>query len=325
MRLWRHMKALWPRHTLLPAAPFLLWAGFWAVRGQLRWDHVAMAIVVPLVAYGNAKTKRMFLGLLPVALVGLFYDAMRFVKNVGLREDNVHVCDLRGAELRIFGITLDGQRMTLQDWFHAHPSHVLDLLCAVPYGTFIFLILGYAVFLYFRDFAAQQRFTWGFLAMNLLGFATYHVYPAAPPWYFHTHGCVVDLAAHASEGARLAWVDSFIGVKYFAGMYGRSSDIYGAVPSLHVAYPLLVAIEGWRHHRLPGRVFLASFYVVMCFSAVYLDHHWVIDVIVGTAYTAVVAVVMRRIIAVKSLPQVDLPPTEPEPAGDGGEPQRVEP
>lgn len=323
MKLWRHMKALWPRHTLLPGAPFVLWAGFWTVRGQLRWDHVAMAVVVPLVAYGNAKTKKMFLGLLPLCIVGLFYDAMRFVRNVGLTQGNVHVCDLRDAELRLFGVTVDGQRMTLQDWFHAHPSHALDLFCAVPYGTFIFVILGYAVFLYFRDFSAQQRFTWGFLALNMLGFATYHVFPAAPPWYFHAHGCAVDLTARASEGSHLAWVDSVIGVRYFAGMYGRSSDVFGAVPSLHVAYPLLVAIEGWRHHRLLGRTLLVSFYLSMCFSAVYLDHHWVIDVLVGTAYTVVVAAVMRRILVVAPLPRRAAPAPAADPIEEGGAPERA--
>lgn len=298
MKLWRHMKTLWPRYTLLPAVPFTLWALYWAARGRLRWDQLAMAIVVPLIAYGSAKTKKMFLGLLPLAIVGLFYDAMRFVQNIGLTADNVHVCDLRDAELALFGITVGGERVTVQDWFHAHPIRALDLLCAVPYGIFIFVVIGYAVFLFFRDFAAQQRFTWGFLALNLLGFATYHVYPAAPPWYFHLHGCAVDLTARASEGVHLAWVDSVIGVRYFAGFYGRSSDVFGAVPSLHVAYPLLIAIEGFRHHRWLGRALMVGFYLSMCFSAVYLDHHWIIDVLLGTAYTIVVAVVMRRLIAV---------------------------
>ena len=103
LRVWRHMKALWPRWTLLPVAPFILWGLFWAVRGEMRWDHVAMIIGVPLVAYTSAGSKRLYNGLLPIGLVGLFYDGMRFVKNVGLTEKNVHVCDLRNAELSNLG------------------------------------------------------------------------------------------------------------------------------------------------------------------------------------------------------------------------------
>src|SRR5262249_31610947 len=159
-----------------------------------------------------------------------------------------------------------------------------DILCAIPYGAFIFVVLAYAVYLYVRDFSAQQRFTWGFFLLNIAGFLTYHLYPAAPPWYFHAHGCVVDLSAHASEGSHLARVDAMMKLSYFAGMYGRSSDVFGAMPSLHVAYPFLMAIEGWKFHRLLGRGLLVLFYCAMCFSAVYLDHHWVIDVIAGTGY-----------------------------------------
>lgn len=294
-RAWSHMRSLWPRYTLLPPAPFVLWALFWLVHGGLRWDHIALALIPIVLAYGNAATKRLYLGLLPMGLVALFYDAMRFVKNTGLTEQNVHTCDLEAAERSWFGVTIDGVRMTLQDWFQAHATTALDLACAIPYGTFIFAVVGYAVFLYIRDFSAQQRFTWAFLILNIAGFATYHIYPAAPPWYIHAHGCAVDLTASASAGPNLTRVDAMIGMSYFAGFYGRSSDVFGAVPSLHVTYPLLMAIEGWSHHKVIGRSILATFFLSMCFSAVYLDHHWVIDVIVGIAYGVLVAAVMRRI------------------------------
>jgi hypothetical protein len=117
-----------------------------------------------------------------------------------------------------------------------------------------------------------------------MGFITYHVYPAAPPWYFHTHGCVVDVLARSSEGPNLARVDALLGVHYFQGLYGRSNDVFGAVPSLHVAYPLVVVLDGWRLFGRFGKIFTTSFWAVMCFAAVYLDHHWVIDVILGLIY-----------------------------------------
>jgi membrane-associated phospholipid phosphatase len=98
----------------------------------------------------------------------------------------------------------------------------------------------------------------------------------------------VDLLAHASQGANLARVDAWLGVPYFAGMYSRSSDIFGAMPSLHVAYALMVALEGWAVMRRPWRAASVSFFALMCFSAVYLDHHWVLDVIAGIIYCLVV-------------------------------------
>jgi inositol phosphorylceramide synthase catalytic subunit len=130
--------------------------------------------------------------------------------------------------------------------------------------------------------------------LNVLGFLTYHVYPAAPPWYFHKYGCIVDLHAHASPGPNLLRVDDMMGIGYFTGFYGRSSDVFGAVPSLHVAYPLLMAIEGWKRHGLWVRAGLVGFYLWMCSAAVYLDHHWVIDIVLGSIYTCVVAVAIRK-------------------------------
>jgi membrane-associated phospholipid phosphatase len=250
---------------------------------------------VTTLACGNATTRRLLWGLLPVGLVALLYDAMRPIKNLGLSAANVHLCDLRSAELSWFGIGNGGSRVTLHDWLQARASLPLDVFSAIPYGAFLLAIVGYAIYLFTQDFRAQQRFMWGFLILNLAAFLTYHVYPAAPPWYFHSHGCVIDLRATASAGPNLTRVDELMGIHYFEGLYGRSSDVFGAVPSLHVAYPLLMFIEGWKRHGAVGRGLLLSFYTWMCFSAVYLDHHWIVDVIAGSIYAVIVAVAMRII------------------------------
>jgi hypothetical protein len=209
---------------------------------------------------------------------------MRYVKNLGITPSRVHICDLRALDMRFFSTTVDGQETTYHDWLQAHATPVLDWICAFPYGTFILASFGFAGYLYVRDFARMQRFTWAFLAMNIAAYVTYHLYPAAPPWYYHAHGCIADLGAHASEGPNLARVDSWLGFAYFGGMYGRSSDVFGAVPSLHVAYPLLIMLEGWAVFAKPLRAATIVYFATMCFAAVYLDHHWVVDVIIGLAY-----------------------------------------
>jgi membrane-associated phospholipid phosphatase len=241
------------------------------------------------------RTKKLLLGAYPVALVGLLYDSMRVVKNVGVSPDRVHLCDLRAHELALFGVSMHGERVTFHDWFQAHPSSTLDALCAVPYATFIPVCIAFAMWLYVRDYARMLRFTWCFLALNVAGFVTYHVYPAAPPWYYHAHGCTIDVLARASEGPALARVDARLGIPYFAGMYGRSSSVFGAVPSLHVAYAFLVALEGWSVLRYTWRTASIAFFVLMCFSAVYLDHHWVLDALAGMAYCGIVVAVARRL------------------------------
>lgn len=295
-RALAHVQGLWPRYPWWPPAPFVLLALFWGLQGKLRWDHIAIVVVVAALAYGSLWTKRLFLGILPIGLVGVLYDTMRFVKNVGLTPNNVHVCDVRAIDQRFFGMTWQGTRVTVHDYLQAHWTPFLDRYCAIPYGIFIAVVVAYSVYLFRRDYPGLLRFTWSFLALNVAGFITYHVYPAAPPWYYHHYGCVVDLATHASEGPNLARVDAWLGIPYFAGVYGRSSDVFGAVPSLHVAYPLLMLLDGFRRHGLLGRVLLIWFYLSMCFAAVYLDHHWVFDIVLGSFYTVVISWLMRRVL-----------------------------
>ncbi len=297
-QIWGHMRGLWPRYTLLPVAPFWAFGIFVTAIGDLRWDQVAMMILVPILAYGSAATKKLFLGIYPIGLVGLLYNCMGYVKNVGVTPDRVHDCDLRAMELKLFGFTSGGERITPSDFFLTHHATAADLYFAIPYGTFIFACIGAAVVLYFRDYAAVQRFSWVFFLMNVAAFATYHLYPAAPPWYYHAHGCEISMTALPSAGPRLANVDQVLGLHYFQGMYERSSDLYGAVPSLHVAYPLLIVVQGWRSFRWLGRTLSLIFFASMSFAAVYLDHHWVIDVMLGYCYclgaSALVHWVQRR-------------------------------
>jgi membrane-associated phospholipid phosphatase len=293
IRFWGHLRALWPGLTILAPLPFVLHA-IWALsQGRFHWENVAvLGTALALFAIGP-RTKKLFIGAYPLGLVGLLYDTMKLIENVGVTQDSVHLCDLRALEIKLFGITMDGKPATLHDWLQVHSSPFLDRVCAIPYATFIFVCFGCAVWLYFKDYPAMLRFTWCFLALNVAGFVTYHVYPAAPPWYFHTHGCTVDLAARASEGPNLARVDAWLGVPYFAGMYGRASDVFGAMPSLHVAYALIVVLEGWGSFKPLWRGASLAFFFLMAFSAVYLDHHWVLDAVAGIVYCTTVVTVAR--------------------------------
>jgi inositol phosphorylceramide synthase catalytic subunit len=292
-RLVRHVRELWPGLGLWLPLPFVVWALACWVQGERRWELLVFAAGMPLLAYLNLPTKRLFLGIYPMALLGLVYDAMRFIQYAGITPERVHVCDLRAIDMRIASVAMDGTRVSVHDYFQASATPAMDLLCAVPYGIFMYVTLAFAVVLYVRDYARLKRFAWVFFFLNIAGFVTYHIYPAAPPWYYHSHGCAVDLATRASEGPNLARVDAWLGVPYFAGFYGRSNDVFGAVPSLHVGYPLMIVIYAWPMTRRLGRLAAVSFFLSMCFSAVYLDHHWIVDVILGVLYTGIVEMCAR--------------------------------
>jgi hypothetical protein len=283
-RLVRHVGKLWPGGGWLLPLPFVLWGISRLAVGEVRWEQLALTVIMPALAYRSERTRRLFLAVFPLALLGLTYDGMRYVQDLGVSASRVHVCDLRAIESSLFG----RPGFTVHDWLQAHPSAWLDRICAIPYGTFLFATVAFALFLYVRaPREAVMRFSWTFFAMSVLGFVTYHVYPAAPPWYFHAHGCAIDLGTRASEGANLARVDAWLGVPFFRDMYGRASDVFGCVPSLHVAYPLLIVLEGWRWLRPAGRAGAIVFAIWMALAAVYLDHHWIVDVVLGWLYCVV--------------------------------------
>ncbi|MBX3208684.1 MAG: inositol phosphorylceramide synthase [Labilithrix sp.] len=315
-----HVRRLWPRYPLLPLVPFVAYALVSAARGGLRVEHVGAVLVVLGLAYTSPRTKALLVAVYPIALVGLVYDGMRPLQRLGLTPERVHVCDVRDLEARLFGFAADGAashaslpsasgRLTLHDWFATHHSPALDLLAAFPYATFILVSIACAVFLAFEDRAAMTRFTWAFFALNVLGFVTYHLFPTAPPWYFHAHGCSVDLTTQASEGPALARVDAMLGVSYFRGMYSKASSVFGAIPSLHCAYPFLVVLEGWRSFGPRLRALSIAYWLLMIFASVYLDHHWLIDGLLGSAYALVASLVLRRLLPPARPSERDLPPT----------------
>jgi hypothetical protein len=290
-----HLRALWPRGAVWPIAPFVAYAAWSLARSDLRVEHLVVIAIVAILAYVGPRTKELLLGLYPLGLVFIVYDGMRPWQRVGLDESRVLLCGLRSLEARLFGA--GGQ--TAHDYFQTHHTAAIDVFCAIPYATFVLWCIMGGIWLYLKDRPAMRRFTWGFFALNIAGFVTYHVLPAAPPWYFHAHGCAVDLATRPSEGPALARVDALLGIPYFHGMYSKGSSVFGALPSLHCAYPFLLVIEGWRSFGKGRRALALAYYGAMVFSAVYLDHHWVLDALLGTAYAAMVAGATRLVVRLR--------------------------
>jgi hypothetical protein len=317
-RLWAHCKQLWPRYTLLPALPLPLYLVFMATQGMLRWDHVALTLLFIFLAYAHQKTKPFLLAFMGFFLVGIVYDSGRFIRDLGVTESRVINCGLVEFERHWFGFTDGVQRVALQDYFFAHHHPFADGFFAIPYGSFIAVMVLYAIYLYFTDRRACTRFSWAFFVLNIMGILTYHLLPTAPPWYLHKYGCAIHLDIPEYEGNALARVDVMTGLYYFRGFYGRAAEVFGALPSLHVAYPLLMVLESWRRHRWAARAGFVFWFVWMCCAAVYLDHHWITDLVMGWGYAVAVFYFLRWLIPVEA-PAVPAPapvPTGPSPTSD---------
>lgn len=112
----------------------------------------------------------------------------------------------------------------------------------------------------------MSTLAWGFLLVNLIGMFDWLVFPAAPPWYVAQYGAgpaQLDATPSAAGAARF---DELLGVHYFADFYARSGNVFGAMPSLHVAYPTLVFLVLRERVRL-GAIMALSFAIFVAFSA----------------------------------------------------------
>ena len=166
-----------------PVAAGLLYIAAVAALGGLRADHVIIGLLGFLDLY-NEKTRSFLALFFPFILTGVIYDSMRYYYWPAI-QGRVHVREPYRLELSWFGI--DGR--TPNEWMDAHRSVLLDLACGFAYLVYVgeYLAIGFLLF-FRRRFDVLRIFAFSFLLVNLLGFATYFIYPAAPPWYVSAFG-----------------------------------------------------------------------------------------------------------------------------------------
>lgn len=258
-----------------PGAPRALFAG--------------TGLAAPAALRARLRTVAAFLGqLAPIFGAGLVYELLRGLFHY---RGTIHVGDLYDYEARLFSIaTADGPR-ALSEVVSRHTSPWLDLVCGATYFLFLAEVLGVAIYLFFRARPKTLHLSVGFLVVNLIGWAIWFVYPAAPPWYVDAHGTGPALLDVVSSPAGLARVDAWLGMPVATSFYSKSANVFGAVPSLHVAYATLVA---WVSFSVGGwlRLSTIAFAVSMAFSAVYLRHHYIIDVLAGVVLALVVGFIL---------------------------------
>ncbi len=264
-------------------------AAIWML-GGLRPDHVMIGLLGCLDLY-NEKSRALLRDFFPCILTGVVYDSMRYFYWQGIA-GHVHVEGPYNFDKALFGF---GGK-TLNEQFAIHHWAWADLAAGFGYLTFAaeFLLIAFFLFVRGRHETVQQM-AWCFFLVNLLGFITYFVFPVAPPWYVAQYGLgPARMDVHPDPGAAHRF-DVLLGTHLFDQMYGRGVDVYGAYPSLHVAYPLMAVLFSFgerslRWFRAPAIAFLG----LLAFAAVYLQHHYVTDELLGWSFTLIVFFAIRQ-------------------------------
>jgi len=122
-----------------------------------------------------------------------------------------------------------------------------------------------------------QRMLRTFTALNLLGLAIYVIYPAAPPWWVYENGFIRPTLEHSRP-------IGFEGSAALSAIFQYSANRFGAIPSLHGAHPLLLALVLALHGSRSRWVWLAALYTAsMWFATVLLNQHYIVDLLIGAA------------------------------------------
>lgn len=263
--------------------------GAHAALGGLRSDHVWLALGGCLAWSASGRWRSVGTFFAPLLIMVAVYDAQRYW--IGAWRGTIHVAEPRAWELAWFGVTTAAGRVTVAAWWQTHTHAWLDALCGVAYLAFVPVFLALAAWWRFRERRAEaQGVMWAMLWLNLAGYVTYLIYPAAPPWYADHYGLGPAVLSAAPEAAGAARFDALFGVSWFAHYYGRSANVFGAIPSLHVGQTFLAVLFAWRFGSL--RAIATAFWLVVMFGSVYLNHHYLVDGIVGMVFATGAATAM---------------------------------
>jgi membrane-associated phospholipid phosphatase len=230
---------------------------------------------------------RLAIDFTPVVLFLLGYDLLR-----GQAEGLVgHV--FTEPQLRVdewlFGGTVPTITLQRALWT-PHQPQVWDYTAFFVYLTYFLVPFAIAGVLWALKHSDFRRYVSLWIGLSFAALLTYALYPASPPWLAAKHGRLAHITRIAPYMSRHVGIDltRVMGSSRFANKVA-------AVPSLHAAVALLIALFFWpRTGR--WRWLLVLYPLAMAFSLVYLGEHYVSDILLGWIYAVVVFLVGNRII-----------------------------
>lgn len=250
--------------------------------GQTGW--LLGGIVVHKIGQPLRESTRAVFDWIPLLAALVIYDHTRGVADtLGMP---VHITDLVAAERALFAGHLP--TVALQDSLYVVDTvHWWDVMASVVYFTHFVVPWVLAAILYLVSRKLWVPYIRRVLLLTFAGLATYILFPAAPPWYAAYGDYITDdVARIATRGWELLNLRS--ASAWLSSAQADANEI-AAMPSLHSAFALLVVVALWPHVRSAwGRTLLAAFPLAMAFTLIYGGEHYLIDVVVGWVYVALV-------------------------------------
>lgn len=212
----------------------------------------------------------------PLVLLLLGYEFLRGL--APMLNAKVNIYPLIDADKFMFGGHIPP--IELQKWLYVPGQlHFYDFIFTFLYMMHFALPLIFGFYLWTKKRDRFSHFMIALLALSYIGFITYILYPAMPPWMAAERGIIPQVYNIFNLAA-----EKFFRGGSFPSLYWMfSPNPVAAMPSLHAAYPTLVLLYLVKYFGKKMWWFLI--YVIgVWFAIIYLGHHYVIDALVGVLY-----------------------------------------
>ncbi|MGD0167072.1 MAG: phosphatase PAP2 family protein [Gaiellaceae bacterium] len=256
-------------------------------------DRVLVWILLGLFAFSLTNLRHLGRGLVydwaPFIVLLFIYDILRG------RADKMGFAVHTWPQLRADRWLGAGHVPTV--WLQTHlwhgAAHIswYDYALWFVYLTHFFATLLVAALLWAIRPRRFRRYMAAVVTLAMLGFTTYALFPASPPWMASNRGALPPLQRIVA----IVW--QHIPVSAMSPLFERGSQYannVAAMPSLHAAYALLIVVFFWKSARWYWRIPLAIYPLAMGFALVYMAEHYVVDVIAGWIYALVAYVVVVK-------------------------------
>ncbi|MFK7808657.1 MAG: phosphatase PAP2 family protein [Saprospiraceae bacterium] len=259
-----------------------------------RSDHSLFFFGVSALFFASEYTRKLVYAFGFILLYWFIFDSIRLFPNYEVNP--LHIAEPYLAEKAWFGIETAQGVLTPNEYWAQHRHIILSTYTAIIYLAWIPVPLAFSLYHFFkgkRHIVIHYLFT--FLLVSQLGLLFQFIYPAAPPWYVAEYGFEAIFNTPGNPGA-LIEVDQYYGISLFEGMYDMNGNVFAAIPSLHCAFPIILLYFA-AAKKLKGWLALAIIMMVSTwFAAVYTNHHYVIDVILGISTGALAVSIYHFIV-----------------------------
>ncbi len=226
---------------------------------------------------------------LPLGILTVYLFSRGLSDDLGFVE--VHVTEPLSIDRWLFGGVLPTEWLQAElcgvPCERSEPPRWYDVALTTVYYSHFVVSLGVGGVLWARNRTQWIGYMRRYVSLSALALVVYVVYPMAPPWMAARDG-YLSPGVHRITGR--GWYD--LGHSAGAGgthqQFSAVGNQMAAMPSLHAALALFVAVYGIMHLRTSWRWMLPLYPLAMSFMLVYYAEHYVVDILAGYAAVALV-------------------------------------